>query len=320
MKRLTILALSLLCTTCAFAQSDTNRYQSIFGDTLTVWYDFAQDHIGSSNTLVMGVHKGDSCMVGSQKNYRLKPMPNTLYSIHYFWHNSIITDNTLFVRESETNDKVYLLFKTGDTSFVEITLMDLNLNVGDTLPSLAPLASIAPDGYAINKTVIVDSILYDNGLKTIYTNLYHQSRFGTDTLKFIEGVGPSFGLMYPLLFNDDVNECFYMRCQEKDSVLNYHYGIEPIDCWWGEHAENVRNADDSKPLISPNPTKNILSINNLPETKWSISLYSVQGTPLIDLSGSGKNEQLDLSFLPSGTYYLVIRSEGNITRKKIIKI
>ena len=318
MKRIIFFITTMLCTLGVKSQNDSVQYQSIFGDSLTVWYDFAEDHSGNSTTLVMGVRNGDSCMIDGQKYYRLKPMPYTRYNeITHYWYN--FTSNTLFIRESKNNDKVFLLFKIGDTSFVETILMDLNLNVGDTLPSMSPLASIAPDGYAINKTVIVDSVSYDNGLKTIYTNLYHQSRYEIDTLKFIEGVGPTFGLMYSMLRSDYINESFIMLCQEKDSVLNFHSDGEIPFCFYGENSENVREANDSKPVISPNPARNILFINNLPDTKWYISLYSLQGTPLMELSGNGKEEQLDLSFLPAGTYFLVIQYHDNIIRKKIIK-
>ena len=313
MKRAFFFFTIALCAISLKAQ-DSIVYRSIFGDSLTVWYDYAENIHHGSTTLVMGVREGDSCMIGGQKYYRLKPMPNTNSDIDHYWYNSLINGNSLFIRESDNNDKVFLLFKTGDTSFIETTLMDLNLNVGDTLPSLAPLAPFAPNGYAINKTVIVDSVLYNDGLKTIYTNLYHQTMDGIDTLKFIEGVGPTLGILYSLLFSD--NERFYLRCQEKDSVLNFH---SEIDCWWGEWFENVQKVDNTKPTISPNPTRNTLFINNLPETNWHISLYSVQGTPLMELSGSGKEERLDLSFLPSGTYHLTIRYNENIFRKKIIK-
>jgi len=74
--------------------------------------------------------------------------------------------------------------------------------------------------------------------------------------------------------------------------------------------------------IYPNPTKGWLRVEllNLAEgANANLTIFDIQGKKLIDIAVVNQSNQLDLSNLPAGSYYLVIKSNDLQTNWTIIK-
>lgn len=79
------------------------------------------------------------------------------------------------------------------------------------------------------------------------------------------------------------------------------------------------NNQNSDVLVYPNPVENELFVQHQEITNWHVRIYDVTGKQLT--STFVKQGSINLSFLSSGTYYLVFTNEEhsvNVT-KKIIK-
>lgn len=84
------------------------------------------------------------------------------------------------------------------------------------------------------------------------------------------------------------------------------------------------NLKESGFLVTPNPVKNMLTVQFYPPpvNLRSIAIYSVAGQKLreVDASGNGTFYQVDVASLPAGTYILTARFANKMIRRKIIKI
>ena len=68
--------------------------------------------------------------------------------------------------------------------------------------------------------------------------------------------------------------------------------------------------------IYPNPTRDILNITNAENA--NIQVFDILGKMIISKEGISLNEQLNVSSLNAGAYFLKISKEGNVTTKKFI--
>ena len=129
---------------------------------------------------------------------------NTVLS-NYIIQNSadIYRIRTLYLRESDTHDKLFGRIKYDDNSVTrEFLIMDLSLDVGDTL-NTDDWAELNVHPNQLNPVITIDSIYYKDGRKHLRTDFIGKGKHWStwppviyDTLTFIEGVGPDMGLPY----------------------------------------------------------------------------------------------------------------------------
>ena len=71
--------------------------------------------------------------------------------------------------------------------------------------------------------------------------------------------------------------------------------------------------------LYPNPVKDILTINVNISEEYNYEILNTSGTTILSHQSINKTEQLDLSELASGIYFLRVSSEKNVEIKKIVK-
>lgn len=80
--------------------------------------------------------------------------------------------------------------------------------------------------------------------------------------------------------------------------------------------ENHSNIDVT---LYPNPAKNVLNIENS-EKSWVGTVFSLNGNLVLTMNSSTRNNQIDVSNLPAGTYILHIKTSNKSITKRWIKL
>ncbi|MBO7227016.1 MAG: hypothetical protein J6V33_05490, partial [Bacteroidales bacterium] len=194
MKKL-VLVIAFIFATGTIKAQDSVVYKSVLGDSITEWYNLIAYSGVWADTRSYTVITGDTAMMGDTiyHVYECNEYFGSCYNFIEIPYN--INNYTKYIRESEDRSKLY--FRTSESNN-EMLIMDLNLEVGDTVDT----KTWKWDGINYtNSKIIVDSVYYYDGRKHIRTNCYiafsYDYRFTYyDTLQFVEGVGPTFGIMY----------------------------------------------------------------------------------------------------------------------------
>jgi hypothetical protein len=101
-----------------------------------------------------------------------------------------------------------------------------------------------------------------------------------------------------------------------DLVLNYQAGL----------VENIAKAEirkvvfgtstSVKPLnllntiqVYPNPTREFITIKNIPDTPLQVVVYSITGSQVLNVQMNSSNQQINVSNLPNGLYYLKVNNQ-----------
>jgi hypothetical protein len=72
--------------------------------------------------------------------------------------------------------------------------------------------------------------------------------------------------------------------------------------------------------LFPNPINNLFTIETSSIDHYSIEITSLNGQLLLNKQVEGTTHQLDLSSFDSGVYFITIRSNDFVTKRKIIKL
>ena len=328
MKRvITLLAAIYLSATGTIKAQDRAQdsvvYKSVLGDSITEWYNLIAYSGVWADTRSYTVITGDTAMMG-----------DTIYHVYecneYFGscYNFIeipysINNYTKYIRESEDRSKLY--FRTSESNN-EMLIMDLNLEVGDTVDT----ETWKWDGINYtNSKIIVDSVYYYDGRKHIRTNCYisfsYDYRFTYyDTLQFVEGVGPTFGIMYVPCLMLPRHEWFMLSltCYYRDNILEYDRvsNSHPYyDCYifW---SIGINKVDDINVALFPNPTKDKFHITDLMNEEHTIQIISPIGAIIKTIKTLGPEIEIDLNGLPNGVYNIKISNSNGTITKKIIKL
>lgn len=311
MKKIVLLALSVVWTFAVHGQNvDSVVYQSVFGDSVARWYEHQGNWDYGGCADAYDIFTDDTLSIDgiSYKKLRWVELQHVLDVCH-------ITDakNSLnLFRESETHDKLF--FRQIDPQYLdttpELTIMDLSLNVGDTMGRSG--------GYPVVATI--DSVFYRSGRKILRTT-YENA--GGGTLFFIEGVGPSFGMTY---VQNVPNRLFHISlvCYYRDTTFEYHDNVIYPD--WGCEASYIVGIEDNQRGVdilvtaSPNPTTGIVSLDFKENGKYDVQVMTNQGNLIFKKIYFGDKAMLDMSRYLQGVYYIFVKDEKKIVIKKIIKI
>ncbi|MEN8228303.1 MAG: T9SS type A sorting domain-containing protein, partial [Bacteroidota bacterium] len=72
--------------------------------------------------------------------------------------------------------------------------------------------------------------------------------------------------------------------------------------------------------IYPNPARDIITIETDRVDRYSIQITTLNGQLIYDNEMEGVSHRIDLSSFREGVYCITIRSKGNITTRKIMKL
>jgi hypothetical protein len=306
------------------------QYESFFGDSLTKY------SIVSQMTMKNGVNipkDHDPYLIGmcvATFEYNIFSsdtitLGNHVY--HYFGTLPSPGEDGFLIREEVNSGKLYRYFPSCG---IELLLCDISLNPGDTF-QLFPGSAIPEvwwNSYPeAGSTLIVDSVTYENGRKVIWFPQINESSFFFNTseqyvqydvrLKFIEGIGPTFGPFGFIQWNTE-HLLPLVLCVEKDGVqdfmLNEHLGCYQIGV-------GIEENEISTIQIYPNPAAGQITIKS--ETLFSeesfVKIYNSLGLPVYsDRYESG--ESIDVSSFNPGVYLVVIQNNAHKFTNKFIKL
>ena len=222
-----------------------------------------------------------------------------------------------------------------------IMVCDMSLSEGDTF--VLEDNGIFPSTYwgydtIGDRSMIVDSVRYIDGRKNIFLSLIdHQDDyfFGTDyagqlsnhdfTVRFIEGIGPTYGLLpgrrAPHGKIDLYPSLGLMLCMHKDGTMVY-MADEYLGC-----DQTCVGVEEHSPLVTtvyPNPTDDLLYIELSGGEIANVALYDLQGRMMSGVHAGtpqqGETATMNMRNVPAGVYLLrVTDADGKEYHRKIVK-
>ncbi len=110
----------------------------------------------------------------------------------------------------------------------------------------------------------------------------------------------------------ELNERVYLKVTNQNSTE-----LALVDCQLAGiyEADNIQ----SDFLIYPNPTSNLLIINNIESKKMDIEVYSAEGKLMQKISGFESKISIDLGAYENGIYLISIEANGVKQTKRVIK-
>ena len=325
MKRILLIVACIIAITTTSKAQDSVVYKSVLGDSIAEWYILQAMFDGcDGRTGNYTIATEDTVILSDTiyNIYRCNEMYSDVGCGGFQGFPDDFRNYDKYIRESDDRSKLY--FRTS-LSNTEILLMDLNLEVGDTVDTKTWIW----DGVSYNDTaIVVDSVYYHNDMKHIRTNYYtsfkrpYTSDNIYDTLKFIEGIGPSFGITYipsVMLAGNGSYFTYTVICYYRDEISEYRKIPNEWSCyvrWW----MNINDVDNISATIYPNPIKDKVFITNLTAEEHTIKIISQMGIVVKCITTYGSEIEIDLKELPSGVYNIVITNSNGLTTKKIIKL
>lgn len=314
-KRLLFAFALLVSATCV--GQDSIVYKSVFGDSSTMWYIHSWWSDGGGTDVRKCLSDDTIVIDGLNYNFVRHVWEESFWDLEAFGHAPLL------LRESEDHSKLFFRSYCGESGSVvgpEILIMDLGLEVGDTLDTHG-WSELDCDVEGGVPSIRIDSIFYKNNKKILQTNLYQSgSHYITDTLFFIEGVGPSFGPYYPRH-----SYPVELNCHFKDDSEEYHaeyHGLYHyiINCVWG-YIVGADTPDSDKSIsIYPNPTNGAFNIQSSSSSAYNFVVRDSYGRILMngyDIEGTRK---VDIGNVPPGVYYVTICTLGFSKTIKLVKI
>ena len=275
MKKL-LLTISLLLS---LLSAKSQGYESIFGNTSTVWNISEQPLDGTQWTHPYSV--GDT-VTHQGKLYRkvLKYGSDTYHA----------------VREDTATGRIWDFF-----SGTEILVVDMSMQVGDSI-------NINSDPASTDQFVMVDSVYSKNNRKHIRLAKwidYQQNK----KLEFIEGIGPNTGILYKtnewLVYNE------LLICAYKDGNQVFADSSLFIS---GPCEYNVMGIEDIKPEIkvsvSPNPANDHFTINVEVDTTGEIIITDALGCVVFNSQTTAQKTKVSTQNWPAGLYFYTVDSIG----------
>ena len=333
MKRiLMIFATLLLVCSTATAQDTATVYRSVFGDSITEWYLCAAvEYYDAAEvwTTHWLINNDDTVRIDDNLYTRAIRIRTANIPLS---HLSLY--DTIYVRESERKDKLYARYFPSDgfnTLTPEILVMDMDLAIGDTLSStnwnsLIPVTFGATDYYYSYPTIKVDSVYYVDGIKHIITDYY--VAFGNfasvdqsyiDTLRFIEGIGPTLGIHYPTWPNSVKTG---LVCSFKDTTRVYHTQEATDSCNLYVIYGNIKSVSGTSVKFWPNPVADRMTLSGLPDGGVTMTIFDTDGRPVIVTKPNvvGGSCEIDVESLRPGIYFLTVGDGRSLRTHKFIKL
>lgn len=124
-------------------------------------------------------------------------------------------------------------------------------------------------------------------------------------------------------FDLDSNQVAYYNGSADSLLLNTYYYIENVCVATDPALCGLVNAMEVNPQyhvlrLFPNPANTVLNIDT-PSDVNSIAIVDINGRVLFKRKDTGQN-QIDISHLPDGMYFIVVKTNREWIRKKFIKI
>lgn len=203
---------------------------------------------------------------------------------------------TMFLRENLSEQKVYALVKDDDNNYNEYTVADFTLEIGEQMLNTFTYDGTSPVS-GMDLTVNQIDVQAD-GRKRFYVE---------NGESYEEGIGSNQGPLQvyrPYTLNEDQNS---VSCYGNNNFTS------------GDCVEVLSSNNFELPEIKiyPNPTSGIIKLSRI--DNYNYKVYSILGKEM-KYQFSEEDQEIDISHLKSGIYFLQIQGNNNSLRVvKIIK-
>jgi len=281
-----IIGLILICFSHTTAQ-----YKTMFPSDSITWVHTIEVPDGTFNESL--IYYGEKRTINDKPYYEL----DGLYG------------GTYFIREDLENGKTWMRKVDVNEDTIEILIMDLNLNIGDSILYLYDQRFNVYTQYV--EVIRIDTINYRKIIEfdSLHNNLARWLGLALP-LRFVEGIGPNFGLTY-------FNEASQVLCKlyYQDSLI---YALDTMN----QTCPIITNVTDfsieQNISIYPNPAQSYVHItfNNVTSLHSDLYLYDVFGKLLLHQLLSENKSLVNLSAFDSQIIlYKIITDEGRFNGK-----
>ena len=283
-----LLSLALISGLSAWGQT----YESVFGEDSMVMYTiyFVPDSRG--DLVEYTGFKGDTIIRDGET-----------YQKMFEKFPSGIGLSVLPLMESEDHSKLWL-YDEFDEGNEKKLLMDLSLSVGDTM-WISRLT-----GY-----VLITDVREEEGRKVLVTNYPGLFALGDTThVRFIEGIGPTAGPLYPVFSNGSTLQCLF-----KGGALAYTHPTkaDTMDCNQNFTWTSIEDNPLSAIQFSQSSDGGIYLIG--PDLRGAeVEVLDLTGRQVYaEASNTSSEIHLSLATLTPGLYVLTLREvDGKVTTWK----
>ncbi len=249
-----------------------------------------------------------------------------------YYKNSVDIWLTALLREDSTNGRLYARYMSGDDE--EYLLCDMSLSEGDTFTLKGN--SIWHYGDTDIK-MVVDSVAFVSGKKVIYltyvnNDYFYDYFYATSaevaeyfkqyniSLRFIEGVGPIYGIFPPSNHITLEPHLPLLLCVHKDDTLCY-MTHEVLGCYQTGSDVPVYQMPSMQIMPNPATTSITLSFETEEEVSGNIIIRDMVGRVCASLDITGNNSVVGISKLTQGIYTLTYTDKKNRrVTKKFVKM
>ena len=314
------------------------QYMSFFGDStweysITYLTNPPEDYIDypPENPSPLNVY----CRTYRFKYRRSAANPETHHYVP-LWHDINSFPHFVFIHEDTVHGRLFVQGGVGHHHLV----CDMSLNEGDTFVLKDPCYYNPWYAWGYDtvgdRHMIVDSVTYIAGRKTIFLSLIDHLDdyfFGTEyatqhadnpfTIRFIEGVGPTYGSL-PGCRNRRYEADLYpyfglLLCMYKDDSLLYiaddRLGCDQTCVGLSEYSQS--------PIMNlyPNPATQyvMLDLSTGKEMNGSVMITDIQGRVCHQQNAEGTRCRIPVAELPAGMYFLTYRDSERTVTKKFLK-
>lgn len=201
---------------------------------------------------------------------------------------------TMFLRENSSEQKIYILVKDDSNNFSEYTIADFTLEVGQELMNTFTYDGTSPVS-GMDLTITHIDIQADGRKRfTVANNESYEEAIGSNQ-------GP-LQIYRPFTLNEDQNS---VSCYGNNNFTS------------GDCVEVLSTNSFELPEIKiyPNPTTGIIKLSQV--NNYDYKVYSILGKEM-KYHFAEENQEIDVSKLKSGIYFLKIL--GNNNSQRVIKI
>lgn len=228
----------------------------------------------------------------------------------------------ILLREDTITGKIYRYIPSIND---EVLICDMSLNEGDTFqlfPSLDITTSSWNNYQEKGVKIKVDSVRYINNHKIIYfpslitSDFYSSQNEYNISIKFIEGIGPTYG---PFGYFDDglVSRSLpVLLCVDKENTQVFMQNTD-LQCF--QFSSDIKESILSDFSIYPNPASDYLTIETSNEKFYNVYFYDIIGLSVAKYSFNNLIN-ISLDNFKTGIYFLVFLDESNVKSVKKISI
>ncbi len=236
-----------------------------------------------------------------------------LWNKLYMTNDSLFQNNLTYVGATLVdNDQVLLL----DTLNQLDTLYDFSLNIGDSV-----LYNINGTNQEWLDVIAIDSIqLNGSYYKRFHFDEPVVSAFDVLDEVWIEGIGSIHGPLfpkYPRKFSSEIPDSMLLTCSfaSNQQVWQHpNYSNCYVNKVWGLHENEYM-----KVTVAPNPFNNKIAIHSPHQRIRAIAIFNQLGEELKVITDYTSDQNIDLSKLKPGIYFLKIQGKQDSSLKRIMK-